>query len=270
MHVTFAPSLLGVVDSAVQEALGAAASVVGQQFDVRRLDGATNGSITNNAPVLHGFPAILHRTTSKKVIEGAVFDLVVFEAECDAARYLVLDPERGGDLLKESIGTPGYTGASYTFVQRRPPGNALLIRTDVSCSITRPKPKGGRADQQPVTGSAIAADYLGTNKAAEWNLTLSSGAYAFASTGSSATVMIGLQPTARVRDGKRNDAAGQMPTDLPLGQFIGYVPLVYGETIQEKDILNCGNADRYEVRKMHTSGSVGVVGWVVELEKLPL
>lgn len=259
MSTNFPLSDLSDIDGAIQEGRGAAAATIGQSYDVRRLTTTTAGSITNEVPLYTNFPAII-RKAQKKQIENTTFDLQVFEATCDNT-YLQL-----GDVLTET----GYRNDSgmYTVAQMRPLRPTLIVRTEAAITITRPRPKGGRASQQPAQGAVLAPGYLGTGKKNEWPLTLVDGLYSFEPSGSAAVVPCGLQPLNRVRDGSKNDAAGQMPTSLYREHFLAWLPLIPGDQLQELDRLNFPNADRYEIALLYTSETTGLSGHVLVVEKL--
>jgi hypothetical protein len=256
-------SYLQIFDDIEQQAGGIEASLSGQGFDLYRLSNTTPpGGILSGSPLMN-VNAIMERTTSRKVVDSAVFDLPVYQGVADA-RVLQL-----GDVLKETVGTVRYTGAAYTFVQRRPNEIPVFIATNKLCTIARSLAGAGRFDQQPTSGPTAASSYLGVSEASEWFLTLEAGTFAFAQSGTPVAVLCGLQPNARVRDAARDSAAGLMPSDLPIAQFIAYVPVLPGAALQETDILYCGT-DRYDVRKVYTSEAVGVVGSVCVVEKYPL
>lgn len=250
---------IAYIDGKVQRGRGKASNVLGQTYTVQRLSAAVNGSITNASPLYTGFPASVAKA-SKMKIENQTFDLQVFTATCDNRNLQI------GDLLTET--GYGSDGGAFTLAQKRPLRETILVRTESSITITRPKPAGGQASQQPLQGSTIAPGYLGVNKAGEWPLTLANGMYAFEPTGSPAVVPCGLQPLNRVRDGAKGDAAGRLPTALYREHFLAYLPLLPGETLNELDRLNFGNSDRYEVALFFTSAQRGFSGYICIVEKL--
>lgn len=249
-------SFLPQIDEIVQVGRGVAASVLGQTYDVYRLTSSTNNSIISGSPHISGFPARIRKLVDRKALENAIFELEAFEFTCDNT---TLDL---GDVLVET----GYEsdGGQYVFAQRRPTRENVFIRCERNVSLSRPTPKGGSAAQQPVSGSVVASGYIGITKANEEILTLANGNYAFAATGTLATVPFGLQPQNRVRSMHKPD----LPTQVPDVQFVGYLPLMPGVQILENDIINSDSGDRYVVVQVYQSDTVGLQGYILMLHKM--
>jgi hypothetical protein len=248
------------IDGAIQAGRGVVGAVVGQPFQVRRLDGNTNASITNNAPIISAFPAKLSRTTRKVDFENEPFSLLVYEAKCDN-RLLKI-----GDHFTQY----GYDsdGSSFIYVAQRPLKPTLWMRVESNIVITRQMPQGGRPSQQPPLGGAIAAPgYFGVWKAEEQVLTLTDGLYAFLDPDevvTPAVVPAGVQQLNRIRDAPRPEIAVTHYRD----HYLAFVPLIPGENLQELDILNFGNGDRYEIASIYTSDAIGMAGYFSVCEKL--
>jgi hypothetical protein len=248
------------IDGAIQAGRGVVGAVVGQPFAVRRLDDNTNASIMNNAPIISGFPAKVKRTTRKVDFENEPFSLLVFESKCDN-RLLQL-----GDHFTQY----GYRsdGAKFILAEMRPTQPTLWMRAANNIAITRPVPQGGQSVQQPPLGGAIRSPgYFGVWKGIEQVLTLSGGLYAFVPADevvTPAVVPADVQQLNRIRDANKPEIAVQHYRD----HYLCYVPLLPGENLQELDIVNFGNGDRYEIASIYTSGDVGLAGYICVLEKL--
>jgi hypothetical protein len=258
---SFYPSFgtLPLIDTAIQQGRGAAGAVLGQTYEVRRLDGTTNGSVSSNTPVYEAFPARVQRTLKKVQIENEVFTLLVFVAMCDN-RPLQLQ-----DLLTQT----GYEndGSVFTFVQARPTRDTLWMRTEFNASITRPMPLAGQAGQQPIGAGVSSPDgYGGVAKDTEEVLTLVDGLYAFSSTpgASPAGIQVGLQPLNRIKDGRSLGT----PTDFYREHFLIYAPEIPGEQLNELDVISFPNSDRYEIAEMFTSDLTGISGNIIIGEKM--
>lgn len=268
------------IDSKVQYGKGRAASVLGQTYTVFRNPTYStnlpspniNGSLTASAPVLANYQAYVERTTSKKLIENAAFDILIYDVTCDN-RQLVLQ-----DLLVQT----GYENDGSVFVMafRRPvpPYVTLWVRTESTCTITRPYPIAGQAAQQPTSGPRETKGWGGVTKQGEQFLTLVNGAYSFVSATDinpktnlpylPATVYCGLQATAKISDTAKSSAAGAIPTAIYRERFAIYIPDLPGVVLNELDRVNGPNNDRFEIMLYHNTDAVGLTGYVTVAEKL--
>lgn len=251
-------ALDGMFDG-LQDIEGGFAAEWGQSYDVRRLDDATNGSITNNAPVVSGFRIHPERTTKKSEIENVTFDILVYEATCDNRQLQI------GDVLTQ-MGSRN-DGSIFTLAQMRDLHPTLMIRTAFAASLSRPMPTGGAASQQPSSG-VIAADdgtYAGIDWESEQWLRLQSGSYSFSgdNTKPKATVQVEIQPLNRVRDG-----AGPLPTMLPREHYVAYIPILEGTMLNEKDRIRLPNMDAYEIALIASSDLVGLAGYICICERV--
>lgn len=253
------PSFLNIIEPAVQQGRGAAASVLGQTYNVYRLGGTTNNSIVSGTPAITGFQARLRR--SKKIaIENQTFDLLVYTAMCDS-RSLQLQ-----DVLVET----GYEsdGGTFVYAQHRPTRETLFVRTEFNVSVTRPMPLAGRSSQFPTSGNLRVSGYSAIDRDTEWPLTLSGGLFAFAQSGTQCSLPAGLQPLNRVRDGSSLGT----PTDLYREHFLIYLPMIPGDQLNELDRIafpnSAGAPDRYECMSIYTSDMTGFSGYIIIAEKL--
>jgi hypothetical protein len=255
----FFPSFgtMPLIDFAIQIGRGAAAGVIGQTYDIRRLDDNTNGAISNNPPIFTAYPARVRRTTSKAAIENITFDTLIFQATCDN-RVL-----RDGDLLTQT----GYEndGSIFTMAQARPTRETLWVRTEATCSITRPMPTAGAASQQPANGIVATQGYSGFAKSTEIPLTLQNGMYSFSSdpNATQASVQVGIQPFNRIRDGNI-----KLPTALYREHFMIWVPMLPGEILNELDRVRFQNMDAYEVALIFSTDTVGLSGHICIVERI--
>lgn len=261
--ISFPPSSIAQIDSAIQQARGAAASVLGQSYDVRRLSDTTNDSISANTPVISGFQARIRRITSRTAIENEIFGLIAYEAICNNTALEI------GDTLTET-GYEAMQGAVYTFAQRRPTRETILMSTPFNVFVSRPMPSAGAASQQPTSGPVFTTGYGGITKAGEEILVLKDGMYEFQSAaefianGSTAAgIQAGLQPTRRAKE----PSVPKLPTVLPEPEYLIYLPLLPGEQVIENDIINFGNCDRYKAQSVYMSDQTGLVGYIIIAQK---
>lgn len=261
MSSTFFPWLNTepIIDGVIQLGRGVEAAVWGQTHSVYRLTDSTNNSVMAQTPLFTNYPARIRRTRSKEVIEDAVFDLVVFIATCDN-RELVL-----GDTFQET----GYGAQSsniYTFAQVRPTRETVWIRTELNCTLTRPMPTAGQAAQLPASGPAEVLGYGGYQKDTEQVLVLANGEFGFSGVAGlmPASVQVGVQQLNRVRD---SNEPKQMPTRPYREHFLAYIPPTPGEELNEKDIINAGNGDRYVIMSLLQTADAGIAGWICICER---
>lgn len=259
---SFPPTLVKPIDEAIQQGLGAAASVVGQTYDVRRLSATTNGSISANTPIFTGFPASLRRA-KPIAIENFTFKLLCFEATCNRLPLQLVDEltETGYNAMPQGV---------YVLAQMRPLVETLLMRVDATCTITRPMPTAGQASTMPPAGFVEQTGMSAPEKSTEQILTLTNGLYAFSNPPvvTPATVQCQLQPYDRIKDGR---VLG-VPTEFYREQFFIYVPELPGEQLDERDRLNfpiSGQAtDRYVIMSIYTSELTGLSGYIIISEKM--
>lgn len=253
------PTFLQIIDQAIQTGRGAAASVLGQTYDVRRLSPTTNVSISQNVPVISQFDSRSRRIVQKVAIENQIFDLIVFNMTCDNTSLEL------GDVLNET-GYEAESGDIFTIASFRPTRETLAVRTESNISISRPNPSAGQAGQQPAAGAVATEGYGGVWKANEKNLVLINGLYAFSteSGATPATVWCGLQPTSRMRDA----SSPKFPFTEYRTEYLIYCPLLPGEQINPLDRFNFGGSDRYEVGIVYTSETTGLSGYICKCEKI--
>jgi hypothetical protein len=259
----FFPSFntLPLIDQAIQQGRGAAAAVIGQTYNVQRMSGTTNVSISSTSPIYTNQPAKITRTTSKVNVENQIFELIAFEFLLDN-RLLQI-----GDLLTET----GYEAEAldvFTVASIRPLKPTICMRTEQNVTISRPTPQAGQAAQQPSQGGGtiVTSGWSGVWKEDDLIMTLTGGLYGFSSNQNStpAQIQVGLSPNSRVKDG---NTLG-VPTEQYRDQFVIYCPMLPGEQLNELDRFNFGNSDRYETMKVYTSAQTGLAGQIVLVEKL--
>lgn len=234
----------------------------GQPFDVRRLDDNTNTSISNNNPITVTSDGCQFRAwvdkASRKMIENSAFDILTFEATCNNLQLQI------GDTFTQ---TGKYNdGSIFTLAQMRPMHETIFVRTEAGCSISRIMPTAGAADQQPISGIVETPGYGGADKGTEHFLKLQDGNYFFSTDGTipNASVLAGLQPISRVRDG-----VGSLPgTGLYREDYIVWLPLMTGEMLYELDRLRFPNMDAYQVARLFSSNSVGLSGYICTIERV--
>lgn len=251
------------INRKIQRGRGKAASVYGQTYDVRRLNIATNGSVSSNPPIIRNFEASL--TRAKKIaVENEIFSLLCFDAECDNTRLQLMDEltETGYEAMPQGV---------YIVAQMRPMRSTLLMRADMTCTVSRPTPTAGLASAMPEPGTWIEQTGQGSvDKSNEQILTLVDGLYAFANppVDTPATVQCQLQPLNRIRDGK---ILG-VPAELYREHFLIYVPELPGEQLDELDRFNFPNSgsttDRYGAMSIYSSEQTGLSGYIIIAEKM--
>lgn len=264
----FLGSDIAEIDEAIQEGRGAAASVLGQTYNVFRLGPTSNVSVISGTPVYTDYPVRIRKST-KVAIENASFDLLAFTSTTDN-RFLQI-----GDFLVES-GYEAEEGNVFVVAQIRPTRETIIVRVESASAIQRPTPYGGSAAEQPVTpGQCIVADgYGGITPFNREQLSLTNGVYAFFQPGAidprtkqpavQASVPIGIQPRSRTRDRREPD----LPTRIAESEFYMYVPQLPGVEIVEMDVIKAAHEDNYECRGVYTSDDAGLHGFVVLARKL--
>ena len=262
--MTYLPQL----SSAIYQGLSAAAGVLGKTFSCYRLNSSSTGAIiATGSRIYSAFPLMLERTTSKLMLENTIFDLLAFAGKGDGTKLLA------GDILVDN-GFSG-DGGAYAVAQIRyqKPYRIVLIRVDnKTCSLKRPHPSAGSAEDQPTSG-AIARlsntapnDYSGIDPQNRFALTLDAGLYQMIQQGSGtrASLPVGLQPLNKVQDGHKPI----LPTQLPRTKFVAYIPPTPGYIPSESDIIKAANQDTYEIKQIYSSEPVGLVGTIAIVEKL--
>ncbi len=252
---SFPPTALTQINTAIQLGRGAAASVLGQTYNVYRLSPASSGQIVSGAPALTGFPATLTHWKNPKDIENQVFDALTFKAMCDNL-YLQI-----GDIL---VGYGyGSDEAMYAVADLRPLKQTILIRCEQSSTVTRPTAPADTIVRNP-NGPTDVTGYNVVTKETEQSLVLTNGSYSFATTGTAAMVPFGLQPFNKLREYPES----KLPTDTRREGFVGYLPLLPGVILEENDVISSGSAgDRYRIEQVYIA-EFGLQGNVLLLTKL--
>jgi hypothetical protein len=252
------PSDLKQIDQAIQAGRGAAASVLGQTYNVYRLSSAAQAGILTTTPVIVGYQAYLAKA-SKAKIENDTLELEVAQWTCDVTNLIL------GDVLVET----GYKseGSSWCFAQARPRRESLFVRVELAAKIYRPRigniiPAGTAAASPgaPFVSPTFASSDLSTRDP----LTLVNGVYAFSQTPTDtpATVPVGIQLTARA-GGTRG--ANSLPGSSATARFVGYVPPL-GVALNQDDVIYIDDDHSYIVNLALTE-TVGLIGTVCILEE---
>jgi hypothetical protein len=256
--MSLTPTHIQQIDAAIQAGRGAAASVLGQTYDVYRLLNTSNNTIVTGTPYLTNYVARIRRKDGTP-IENEKFKLLTFSAICDNRNLDI------GDVLVEN----GYRtdDGTYCIAEMRPTRETILVRTESMATITRPNPHAGQAGQMPISGFTWidSGRWGGTDKANELILTLTNGTYSFQQTGTYASVPVGLQPWTRIRN--KDKGMAEMPTQAQDTEWFIYVPLLPGMVFVENDIINYQNGDRYMVIQPYVS-TVGLQGWILVVAKM--
>lgn len=245
-------------DGIIQEGLGIVGALVGQTFSVYRNVGA-NGSVLSTTPIFTNFGANIRRYTTKVALENNTFDLETFVANCDRRQLQI------GDVFKET-GYGALPSNVYTLVQMRPMAETIWMRTESAAGLTRPMPTAGRASQLPTSGAVEVLGYGGYQVATEQILCLNNGLYQYLDPGlvsNDASVQCGLGQERRIADSKEP----QVPTRPYRERFLGFIPPTPGEIMNEKDIIDAGNGDRYVVASIFQTDEAGMAGWFCICER---
>lgn len=255
MSIDLSGSFIEAINDAVQVARGAAASVVGQTYNVYRLRNTTSGQIVSGSPLYTGFPAKLTHWTKPADIENDALGALLFAATCDNT---YLEP---GDVF---VGY-GYGSdlAMYVVADERPLKQTILVRCEQAATVTRP---ASPVDTLTLNAGrpTIVSAYAGVTKNTEQTLILTNGLYSFATSGTTATVPFGLQPKFRLRE----MPPSKLPTDTRRENFIGFLPVLPGIIVEENDVISSGSAgDRYRVEQNYIS-EYGLQGQILVMEKL--
>lgn len=255
------PTRIAYVDSKIQYGRGRAAQVLGQPCNVyRNRKGITNNSLMAKSPFYSNFPIRFRRITQKFAIEDQIFDMLCFVGLCDNLKLKL------GDLIQET-GYKADAANIYTFVQARPTRESLFIRCESCSFITRPYPTAGAAEQLPAVGPKVIPGWGGFQKATEQILVLVNGRYGFKSDPGGlppAVVQVGIQQTTHLRDAHDPD----FPTRAFRERFMLYIPPTPGEELNELDIINAGNGDRYQIGTILQTPDAGIAGWMVIGERM--
>jgi hypothetical protein len=254
----FGPTDLKQIDLAIQAGRGAAASVLGQTYDVYRLSSASNGSILDGEPVITGYQGRLRRITDRKAIEADPLELIVAEFTLSN-----VDLELG-DILVET----GYEsdGGRWCFAQARPTRESLFVRCEELVQIYRPRvgnlvPTGtpnAATPGAPFVSSTFASSDVSTRE----SLSLTDGVYNFSPPNiAAADIPIGIQMTARA-GGTRANA---LPSSSATARFVGYIPPLPGITINSDDVLYLDDDHSYIVNSA-LQEAPGFQGTVMVLE----
>lgn len=248
----FGPTYVKIIDRAIQQARGAAASVLGQTYDVYRLTNQT-GQVVQGTPLYTNFPA-RKLDPMRKSVENTVFDIQVYPFTCDNT-YLQI-----GDILVEN--GYGSDAGMYVYAQGRPTDPNFFVRVEQSATVTRPTTPASLAPLNPNAPTQIKS-YVGVTKTTEQSLILTNGHYSFSTSGVSAMVPFGLQPLNKMRE----MPPSKLPTDTKREQFLGFLPLL-GIIIEENDVISSGAAgDRYRIEQNYIS-EFGLKGQILILQKL--
>lgn len=257
MSTDFGQSYISLIDGAIQQGRGAAATVVGQMYDVYRLT-TQSGQVVSGTALYKNFPAKLTRWKNTKDIENEDLGAIVFAATCNNL-YLQI-----GDILV-GLGSQGYRsdGAMYVVADERPLKQTVVVRCEQSATITRPTTSTSNVSLN-VGKPTVVTTYSGITKSTETSLVLNNGQYSWSTSGTAAMVPFGLQPTHRLRE----YPASKLPTDTRKETFIGFLPATPGVIIEENDVISSGSAgDRYRVEQNYIAEH-GLQGQILIVEKL--
>jgi hypothetical protein len=248
-------------DDIFQQNQGLLASNNGQFHSVYRVVPNSNGSVLQQVPLYDIFPAWLTRTTSRKFIENAMFELLMFLGVCDS-RYL-----QYGDLLVDNK-----SGESYVYGNRRIQTAAVLVRVETLVTIGQSYNPGSARPATPRgPGGHVISGYATARNDITQPITLVNGAYNVGAVGDvPAQLLVGVQMKNQI--GGPHDA--ELPNSELRSNFVVYVPPLGGANgepapaIRENMVIAVVGSDtKYTVLSCITSMQ-GFVGTVCIVQKV--
>lgn len=244
------PTPVQGVQQQIDLARGIAASIIGQLYDVYRLNAKSSGAIVSPGNLVVGnFPVKMTRNTQSLAFEQAKIYELVYVGLCDVGKLHL------GDVLVEK----GFRSDRGMFVlaQERPLKPYMFVRVEINGAVTRQ--------------SAISAEprlglgpHQATTKAYESVAQLHNGMFAYVQGGTPAQVPIGIQIDRRMGQFPRGF---KLPTMNKLEEVSAYVPLLPGLQIQPTDMLADANGNRYLVHAIQVY-TTGLEGYLIKAQKL--
>lgn len=258
---SFLPSAgtLPAIDDAFQQVRGALASVFGQTYDVYRLSSATSatGIVSPSSQIASVVPAIFKAKPKAIDIEiSTSIKYLAFSATVDIRTFLE------GDIFVQNTNSYHYESTTYVLVSRRPsPRQSVFIACPAPyATFTRPESNPQHIDSGRAPQSVAI-------KEREWPLTLSGGYYSFQQTGTPVSVPVGYS-FSRSREYPRSDTSlGALWDDTPRSVWDLFVPLLKGQPLIPRDIVQGGNGDRYEILSVQPV-SAAIYGQFVQIRRI--
>lgn len=234
----------------IDRARGQAASIIGQIYNVYRLNTKSTGAIVAAKNlVVANFPVKISRNTEHIGDESPKLYELVYQGLCDVGKLQI------GDILVE-IGFRNDRGM-FVLAQERPLKPYMFVRVEINGAVTRQS----AISAEPVLG---VGPYQSTTKAYESVATLSNGRYAYVQGGTPAQIPIGIQVDRRMGQFPRGF---KLPTVNKLEEVSAYVPLLPGLQIQPTDMLADANGNRYLIHAVQVYTS-GLQGYLCKCQKL--
>jgi hypothetical protein len=244
------PTPVQGIQAQIDLARGIAASVIGQLYDVYRLNPKSTGAIVSPSNLVIGnFPVKMTRNTQSLADEQAKIYELVYQGLCDVSRLRI------GDILVEKgfRSDPG----KFILAQERPLKPYMFVRVEINGAVTRQS----AISAEPLLG---LGPYQATTKAYESVAQLRNGMFAYVQGGSPAQIPIGIQIDRRMGQTPRGF---KLPTVNKLEEVSAYVPLLPGLQIQPTDMLADANGNRYLVHAVQIY-TAGLVGYLIKAQKL--
>jgi len=248
-------SQIARIDNALRRGLGLGAKVIGNQYDVYRLNNASTGSIIQTSnKVISSFNARFSFMPPKTLLEQTELYNQWYTAMVDTRQLKM------GDMLVE-VG-PSLTdtpdGRIFCLVDVTSMRAPIFARCEVLGALTRPNDDS--IVDQPLQGEV---DYQGQTKFTEWISVLTNGFYDMQGTGSPAVIPMGLQPHIRMGPGQEI----KYPTSTPRGVYYGWCPLLPGLQIQPGDMVADAVGNRYQIQIAHVF-TTGLQGWQLTMHSV--
>ena len=255
---------LAQIQAAIDKGRGKAATVLGQTFNVYRLNSYSTGSIIQPSNlVIPGFRAYVKHDSKRIEIESNVIVKAVprFSFTCDSTNIQLGDVfvERA-DSFRHEVSTP-YDGNIFTFAYFRPIRRYVMVSTPISGQISRARNNPNSVDSGQVPWGAMS-------KSLEQVLILRNGYYSWEAYGGSqspAVIPMAIQATAG--KGELPEPKLRLPTDVKRQTWDIYCGLLPGYIPTESHIVTGANGDRYYIQTP-AFNAVGFVGVQAICEKL--
>ena len=245
---------LASIDAALRRGLGLGAKVIGNTYDVYRLNfGSTGSIVAPNNIAIHNFRARFTLKPPPQLIESEPVYNMWYTSMLDTRRLKIMDVlvETGPTAVVDTPDTGG--GRIYTFVGQTTLRAPVFARTEVLGALTRPN--DASSVDQPVLGETVEQ---ATNKFNEWLYILNNGLYSVAGSGTPAAIPMGLQPHRRT--GPPQEMAKEWPTATSRGIFFIFIPLLPGVFVQPGDMVSDHVGNRYQIEMVHVT-TTGLQGY---------
>jgi hypothetical protein len=252
--------ILSAFDELIETGGGIAAQLLGQYCTVYRVSSTTNVSVLQDNPIngMDIFPAEFDRTTDRKVIETATFDLVVFAGTCDPSVLQI------GDILVDNA-----TGERYCYGQRRVLDDPLFAEVDHLATISLSYNPASAPTVAPGAprGVRVASRFGGNTISATAPITLTAGVYAVGAVGATpAQIPVGVSMLDRLGNVHGDQSTSEQTLK---SNYMIYIPPMPGITLRENALVTILDVPDLQFNVVDLSTSeFGFVGTVAIAQKV--